>query len=132
MKPAARPLVLLVEDSDDSRELIAECLELSGFDVRAARDGLEAIAAAAAAPQPDAVLMDLGLPRLGGVEATRRLKSDARTRRIPVLAFTGYTAGDPRESRRAGFAAVITKPCSPDVIAAAIRDAIGETLTAAV
>jgi CheY-like chemotaxis protein len=131
MNPAARPLILLVEDSDDSRELLAECLELSGFQVRAARDGLEAVAAASRAPQPDVVLMDLGLPRVDGVEATRRLKSDARTRRIPVLAFTGYPAGDP-DARRAGFAAFITKPCTPDVLTAAIREALDESLTAAV
>src|SRR5260370_41012817 len=64
---ARRPLVLLVEDSDDSRELIGECLALGGFDVREARDGLEALDEATRAPLPDGVLMGRGLPRLDGV-----------------------------------------------------------------
>ncbi|HZS39090.1 MAG TPA: response regulator [Polyangia bacterium] len=117
MSPALRPLVLLVEDSDDTRELIAECLAMSGFEVRQARDGFEALAMAVAAPIPDVVLMDLGLPGIDGLEAARRLRADARTRGIPIVALTGQSAQEPPS----GLSAFLTKPCLPDVVAGALR-----------
>ena len=111
-----RPLVLLVDDYHDCREMYAMYLSLAGFRVVKARDGFEALALARK-ERPDLVLMDLGLPGIDGCEATRRLKQDNATRDVPVVALTAQAplAGDLHET--AGFEAVITKPCLPDELA---------------
>src|SRR5215472_1527475 len=83
------PLVLLVDDYDDSREMFAEFLEVSGFRVCQASNahhGLEA----ARQLRPALILMDLSLPGMDGWEAIRQLKSDATTRQIPVIALSGH------------------------------------------
>ena len=74
-QPRERPLVLVVEDYDDAREMYAAYLQFSGFDVASASNGVEAVEKAHAL-LPDIVLMDLALPRMDGWEATRRLKGD--------------------------------------------------------
>jgi two-component system, cell cycle response regulator DivK len=110
------PLVLLVDDYEDAREMYAEYLEFSGFRVAQARNGLEAVEKALAL-RPSVVLMDLSLPVFDGCEATRRLKADPRTRPIPVVALTGHALDDHwREAQQAGCDAYITKPCLPDAL----------------
>ena len=84
-----RPLVLIVEDQSDLRQLYVQELTISGFDVIEAANGLDAIAHSSA-QYPDVILMDLSLPILDGWEATRRLKSDSRTAHIPVVALTAH------------------------------------------
>ena len=88
-KKTTKPVVLLVDDYPDAREMYAEYLEFSGFDVVEASNGLEALERAIDAT-PDVILMDLSLPVMDGWEATRRLKADDRTKHIPVLAVTGH------------------------------------------
>src|SRR5262245_2573450 len=89
-EPSARPpLILVVDDFQDNREMFAEYLSYSGFRVEEAADGVEALEKAFA-NVPDLVLMDLSLPEMDGWEATRRLKSDPRTRQVPVVALTGH------------------------------------------
>ena len=106
-------LVLVVDDYADSREMYADFLAFSGFRVVEARDGREALEKAAEV-KPDLILMDLSLPGVDGWEATRRLKSDPRTREIPVVALTGHAfAGDADSALQAGCDAFITKPCLP-------------------
>jgi two-component system, cell cycle response regulator DivK len=110
------PLVLIVDDYQDAREMYAEYLEFSGFRVAEARNGLEAVEKAFAL-QPAIILMDLSLPVMDGWEATRRLKGDARTRAIPVVALTGHALdGHSREAQDAGCDAYVTKPCLPDAL----------------
>ncbi|MEW6322097.1 MAG: response regulator [Acidobacteriota bacterium] len=124
MPASPAPLVLVVDDYADTRELYAESLRVQGFRVAEARTGEEAVARAREL-QPDAVLMDLSLPGLDGWEATRRLKTDDATRHIPVVAVTGHdspAAG--AEARAAGCAAVVLKPALPDAVIAAIRRAL--------
>jgi CheY-like chemotaxis protein len=117
----AAPLVLVVEDYQDAREMYVEYLRFSGFRVAEARNGLEAIERAAAL-LPNIVLMDLALPRMDGWEATRRLKADVRTQHIPVIALTGHAlAGHAEGARQAGCDAFITKPCLPDALVAEIK-----------
>jgi CheY-like chemotaxis protein len=66
--------------------------------------------------------MDLALPRMDGWEATRRLKADARTQAIPIVALTGHAlAGHLESARRAGCQAFVTKPCLPDTLVTEIR-----------
>ena len=120
-KGRAEPLVLVVEDYQDAREMYAAYLQFSGFAVAEAGNGIEAIEKTHEL-LPDIVLMDLALPRMDGWEATRRLKNDERTRHIPIVALTGHAlAGHAEGARDAGCDAFVTKPCLPDALVAEIR-----------
>jgi two-component system, cell cycle response regulator DivK len=113
-----RRLVLLVDDCEDTRNLYAEYLDLSGFDVKEAGDGLDAIAQASAM-LPDVVVMDLSLPGVDGRTAVERLKADPRTRAIPVIVVSGYSA-DVVDNGHAPWNAYVGKPCVPEDLLAAI------------
>jgi two-component system cell cycle response regulator DivK len=116
-----RPLVLVVEDYQDAREMYAAYLAFSGFRVAEATNGIEAIEKAQELI-PDIILMDLALPRMDGWEATRRLKLDERTKHIPIVALTGHAlAGHAEGARQAGCDAFVTKPCLPDALVAEIQ-----------
>jgi CheY-like chemotaxis protein len=131
MSEELAPLVLIVEDYQDAREMYVEYLKFSGFRVAEARNGLEALERAFEL-RPDVILMDLALPRMDGWEATRRLKSDARTSGIPVVALTGHAlAGHVEGARRAGCDSFVTKPCLPDALVAEIRRILSERQTRA-
>ena len=109
-----RPRVLLVDDYPDAREMYAEYLQYSGFDVIEAGNGIEALERAADSA-PDIILMDLSLPVMDGWEATRRLKADKATADIPIVALTGHAlAGILEGAKNAGCDAFITKPCLPE------------------
>src|SRR4051812_26432610 len=109
-----RPLVLVVDDYQDAREMYAEYLSFSGFRVAEASNGLEAVEKAFPL-RPDVILMDLSLPGSDGWAPTRRLKPDERRRGIPVVALPGHPlAGASAGARQAGCAAFVTKPCLPD------------------
>jgi CheY-like chemotaxis protein len=114
---------LLVEDDRAGRRLYAEWLTQAGYGVVEAHNGRQALELAFETA-PDVVVTDLHIPGIDGFELTRRLKQDARTRAIPVLAVTGYAAfaSDPGRARRAGCDAVLEKPCSPEVLEARVRD----------
>jgi CheY-like chemotaxis protein len=115
------PLVLVVDDYEDAQQMYAEYLQLSGFEVAGARNGAEALEKAQAL-LPDVILMDLSLPVMDGWEATRRLKSDERTRAIPVVALTGHTLpGHSEGARKAGCDALVTKPVMPAALVAEIQ-----------
>ena len=111
--PSSAPLILIVEDFDDAREMYRDYLEFSGFRVETARDGREAIEKTRALC-PDLVLMDLSLPVMDGWEATRLLKSDPVTRRIPIVALSAHAlAAEGERARSAGCDGFIAKPCLP-------------------
>ena len=121
MSAREQPLVLVVEDYQDAREMYAAYLQFSGFDVAEAQNGVEAVEKATEL-LPDIVLMDLALPKMDGWEATRRLKADPRTRHIPIVALTGHAlAGHAEGAREAGCDSFVTKPCLPDALVAEIR-----------
>jgi len=116
-----KPLVLLVDDFQDNREMYAMYLEQAGLRVAEAGNGHEALDQAFSL-QPDLIVMDLSLPGIDGWEATRRLKADERTKKIPVVALTshaleGYSEG----ARAAGCDAFVTKPCLPEQLLNEIR-----------
>ena len=116
-----RPCVLLVDDYPDAREMYSEYLQYSGFDVIEAGNGIEALQQAIER-EPDIILMDLSLPVMDGWEATRRLKANALTAAIPVVALTGHAlAGISEGARRAGCDAFVTKPCLPEDLVKEIR-----------
>ena len=119
--PPPRPRVLVVDDYPDAREMYSEYLQFSGFDVVEAANGVEALQRAVE-DQPDIILMDLSLPVMDGWEATRRLKADARTSRIPVVALTGHAlTGISEGAKQAGCDAFITKPCLPEDLVKEIK-----------
>jgi two-component system cell cycle response regulator DivK len=112
--------VLLVDDYADSREMYAAAFKTSRFEVIQAANGLEAIQRALESA-PDIILMDLSLPVMDGWETTARLKADARTAAIPVVALSGHAVAQWSErARQAGFASFLTKPCLPDTLEAEI------------
>jgi two-component system, cell cycle response regulator DivK len=122
--PELEPLVLVVDDYDDAREMYAESLMVCGFRVAEAADGLRAIELAQEL-SPDVILMDLSLPGLDGWEATRRLKADARTLHIPVVALTGHAMSNALDrARQAGCDGFVVKPALPDVVVAEVRQAL--------
>jgi signal transduction histidine kinase len=112
--PAPPRRVLIVEDNDDTRQMLHEALAFSGHDVREARDGASALAAAAEA-RPDVALIDIGLPDVDGYEVARRLRAAPGGRRMGLIALTGYgQAEDQRRAFDAGFDAHLTKPVAPE------------------
>ena len=115
------PLILVVDDYQDAREMYAEYLQFSGFRVAEARNGNEAVEKAFAL-KPDLILMDLSLPGMDGWEATRKLKSDDATKHIPVVALTGHAlAGASEGAKKAGCDSFVTKPCLPDDLVVEVR-----------
>jgi CheY-like chemotaxis protein len=114
--------ILLVEDDEDTRQMYAVSLECYGFQIRHARDGLEGVSLAAMV-QPDVIVMDLAMPRMDGLEATRRLKNDPATASIPVVVLTALTSpGDCTRALQAGADDFLTKPLDPDALAYRLRD----------
>lgn len=110
--------VLIVDDYDDTREMLHMILADAGFAVVSAASGSEAVALAKTCV-PHAVLMDLFMPDMDGVEATRQIKADPRLRDVPVVAYTARPAT--AESEGGLFAAVCVKPCSPATLLATVR-----------
>lgn len=104
------PKILIVEDNADNRDALSLCLQQKGFAVISARDGKEGVSMALA-EKPDLVLMDLNMPELDGWEATRILKADAATEKLPVIALTAQAmAGDRERAMAAGCTDYHLKP----------------------
>jgi CheY-like chemotaxis protein len=102
--------ILYVEDNDDNVYMLKNRLTRAGFTVIVATDGAQGIAMAVS-EQPDLILMDLTLPNIDGEEATRRIKADPATRRIPVIALTANAmSGDREKALAAGCDDFDTKP----------------------
>ena len=115
-------LILVVDDYPDARLLLSYVLEDAGFQLVFAGDGPEAIAMARAR-RPDAIVMDLHLPGMSGIEATRVLRADPHLADIPVVAHT--LSSHPVDDDRHLFAAVITKPHPDGALVDALRAALG-------
>jgi CheY-like chemotaxis protein len=104
------PKLLLVEDNEMNRDMLARRLQRKGYEVACAVDGAEGVAMAAS-ESPDLILMDMSLPVMDGWEATRRIKADDATRAIPVIALTAHAMdGDEQKARDAGCNEYDTKP----------------------
>jgi len=123
-KHESPPLVLIVDDFDDSRAMYAEFLTYSGYRVEQAGNGLEAVELTQRL-LPDAVVMDLSLPIVDGWEASRRLKADERTRRIPIIALTGHSfLGRAAGGKVGGCDALLVKPCLPEELVAKLDELV--------
>ena len=118
--------ILLVEDNEMNRDMLARRLARRGFEVVIAVDGREGIALAEA-ESPDAILMDMSLPELDGWEATRRLKAGASTRSIPVIALTAHAlSGDRDRALEAGCDDYETKPIELERLIGKIQALVGQ------
>ena len=105
--PSATPIV---DDSRDGASTLARMLRLMGNDVRTANDGLEGVEAAAEF-LPEVVLMDVGMPVLNGLDATRRIREQEWGRTMRIIALTGWgQEGDKERSREAGCDGHLVKP----------------------
>jgi DNA-binding response OmpR family regulator len=113
--------VLIVEDNEDLRQLLAIIIQSSGYEPVIAITGQEAVEKALAV-RPDLILMDIGLPKLDGVEATRQIKADHSTKDIPVVILTALPTTRGVEGIKAGAAKILQKPAS----VTAIKDILTE------
>jgi CheY-like chemotaxis protein len=114
-----RPLVLIVDDSRDNRDMAAMLLETSGFDTITAGNGLEGVIVAHYT-RPAVVIMDVAMPVLDGVQAARLLKASETTRDINVIAYTAKMNVDDAPLTRV-FAEVLRKPASPEAIVGTVQ-----------
>jgi CheY-like chemotaxis protein len=113
----AAPL-LIVDDNEDSRDILAMILGMNGFETIQARDGIEALEQART-HAPIVIVTDIFMPRLDGIDFTRQLRADPALANIPVIAQTAYiNAIDPH---RHLFAAVLEKPCQPSELLAKLE-----------
>lgn len=113
--------ILLIEDNEDNRAVYTTILRYYGYDVVEAPSGEEGIEIAKRL-QPGLILMDIGLPGIDGWEATRRLKKDPGTRRIPIVALTAHALAEHRaESFAAGCDGYLAKPIEPRDVLEEVR-----------
>jgi PAS domain S-box-containing protein len=112
-RPAARRRILVVDDNRDGADSLATMLQVMGNETRTAHDGLDAVATAEAFA-PDVILMDIGMPKLNGYDACRRIREQSWGRGIVIVAQTGWgQEDDKRKSQDAGFNSHMVKPVDP-------------------
>jgi CheY-like chemotaxis protein len=112
MSQLKKARILVVDDDAESQELYVEILRWAGFDVCTAGDGFSAVEAATV-EQPQAVLLDIEMPRKDGLAVLSELRSLPSTALIPVIALTGFAEAADRARISGGFAQVLEKPCDP-------------------
>lgn len=118
---SALPLVLVVDDFDDNRELYASVIAEAGFHVETATNGQEALDKIGS-QRPAVVIMDLSMPVLDGWEATRQIKANPASSDIVVIAVTSHATNyGLQRATEAGCDAVLTKPCLPQDLIGVIR-----------
>jgi two-component system cell cycle response regulator DivK len=126
-RPPSPPLVLIVDDDQDARDMYAEFLLFSDFGIVKARNGMEGFTRACET-QPDVIVTDLALPSIDGLEFVRRLRGDERTRDIPVVVVTGCTVPAVQETaRQLGCDSLLIKPCLPAVLIDKIQRLLATT-----
>ena len=114
--------VLIVDDNPPNIALAGYVLNAAGFQVDSAGDGAQALIRIAAR-RPELILMDIQMPGVDGLELTRRLKADAATRDIVIVAFTAYAMkGDEARMRAAGCDGYLSKPIDVATFAASVQD----------
>jgi two-component system cell cycle response regulator DivK len=105
--------ILYVEDNELNRKIVRDLLKRTKYQLVEAYDG-EAGVAKALETRPDLILMDIQLPKISGLDATRRLRAEAATANIPIIAITSFAlSGDDQKAKEAGATAYIAKPYGP-------------------
>ena len=121
--PPARPVILLVEDHQDTRQMYAEFLSVS-FEVLSAADGHTALEILRSA-RPDLLITDLSLPGLDGFELIALVRKDPVIARTPIICLSGYSGhAYEMRARQAGCDRILQKPCMPDALAAIALDVL--------
>ena len=118
--------ILIVDDNEDSRDLVVKVLKNKGYQMVEAVDGEDALEKAES-ENPDIILLDISIPKLDGYEVTRRLKSREKFRNIPIIALTAHAMkGDKEKALEAGCDGYISKPINvhelPDQIKSYMKD----------
>ena len=122
----ANETILLVEDSALNRKLVETVLRPYGYRLLVAKDGEEAISIAAA-EHPDLILMDMGLPKMSGYEATKMLRARKETLHTPIIAVTAHAMDDERKrALEVGCDAYMTKPIDTRALPHKVREYLGE------
>lgn len=117
--------ILMVEDTEDNRQIVRDLLTGSGFELLEAHDGARGIVMARE-HRPDLILMDIQLPVLDGYETTRRIRAEPDCATIPIIAVTSYAlSGDEKKAVEAGCSGYIAKPFSPRQLLAKIHELLG-------
>ena len=123
----ANNLFLVVEDFEDSRFMMRRLLEMSGYDVLEASDGEQAVQMAVER-RPVLILMDLSLPKLDGLEATRKIRQKKGLKRIPIVAVSAHDSPESRtEALEAGCDEYVTKPIDFDHLHALLRRFVAQS-----
>jgi len=113
--------VLVVEDNETNLYLVRFMLEKAGYKVLVEKDGLQGVETAIA-KKPDLVIMDIQLPDIDGLEATRRIRASGRCCNVPIVALTSYAMiGDKEKALAAGCTGYIEKPINPETFIIEIR-----------
>jgi len=114
--------ILMIEDNEDNRRILRDILTSKGYDVIEAEDGINGVSAAETF-RPDLILMDIQLPGIDGYEATRRIKANSETKKIPIIVVTSYALrGDDLKAFGAGCDAYLAKPFSPRQLLSKMRE----------
>ena len=118
--------ILYVEDNDLNRKIVRDLLRRTSYRLIEAPDG-EAGMTMACEQRPDLILMDVQLPKISGIEATRRLRAEPATAGIPIISITSFAlSGDEQRAKDAGASAYLAKPFSPFVLLGMIRQLLPE------
>lgn len=114
--------ILVIEDQEDNRRIVRDLVTANGYELLEATTGEEGLEMAQR-ERPDLILMDIQLPGMDGYEVTRRVKANAALKKIPVIAVTSYAlSGDDKKAFAAGCDGYVTKPYSPRVLLAKIKE----------
>ena len=122
MAGGMRPLVLLVEDHQDTRQMYAEFLAFD-YEIAEAATGRDALVAMEDR-RPDLVITDLSLPDIDGFELLKRIQEDPHLRRVPVICLSGYGGFGDNQPAATGFTKLLQKPCLPDTLAGAVAEVL--------
>ena len=118
--------ILVIEDTEDNRQIIRDLMTSAGYEMIEAVDGIEGVATAER-ENPDLILMDIQLPGIDGYEATRRIRAIPALAKVPIIAVTSYAlSGDEAKTRAAGCDGYVAKPFSPRQLLAKVREFLPE------